>query len=58
MSLTSLLFLSIPAALVVFKLALLALAATWAIRAAVEPLALLSGDHHQPSPVCSRATRA
>ncbi len=60
MSLTSLLFLSIPAALVAFKLALLALATVWAVRGTVAPRGLLSGDHRQPVPVPlrSRPTRA
>jgi len=58
MSLTFLLFLSITAVLVVFKLAFLVLAATWAIEAAVEQRGLLSGDRRQMLPVHSRATRA
>ena len=60
MSLTSLLFLSIPAALVAFKLALLVLATVWAVRGTVAPWGSLSSALSQPLPVRSRSrsTRA
>jgi hypothetical protein len=42
MSMTELLFLSIPAALLVFKLGVLALAVTWAISEILKPSSPLS----------------
>ena len=58
MSLTSLLLLSIPAALLAFKLGALALAAVYAIRSAVQPCGPMSAGRHQLVPVRSHSTRA
>ncbi len=62
MSLTDLLFLSIPAALAAFKLAALALAAVWvrAIAGLFEPRGLLYSTRREPIPlpVRSRTPRA
>jgi hypothetical protein len=57
MSVTHLLFLSIPAALAAFKLAALALAAVWAVSAAFESRRLLPAARREPLPVRARAPR-